>query len=166
MAEGRDFLEAVRTAAAQLNGAHAIAAIWNGNPDTLVAVRIGNAGGISIGYAKAEMFLASDLTALAPVSDKVASLAADQIAIVTPEGCTYQSLDGKQMEGIVISTPTAKLVAEKNGHPHFMLKEIMAQPETVTQTLEGRLTTDPSVMPLPEIPFSMKELNHIQQLAM
>ena len=162
--EGSAFVEAVRLAAADLQGAHAIAAMYTGEPDTLVALRIGNAGGISIGYGQGEMFLASDLPALAPVGGPVASLAPGQMAVLRPAGCTYLTLSGDPIEDKPLLPAVSPLIAAKGGYAHYMLKEIMEQPETAMSALWGRLSFDPPGISFPEIPFTLEELQSFRRV--
>ena len=164
LTKGSVFVEAVRLAAAELQGAHAIAATYTGEPDTLVALRIGNAGGVSIGYGEGEMFLASDLPALAPVSGPVASLAPGQMAILQSTGCTYLTLSGEPVKSNPPLATVDPLIAAKGGYRHYMLKEIMEQPEAAMSALWGRLAFDPPSITLPEVPFTAKEVQGFQRV--
>ena len=156
--EGSPFVEAVRRAAGELRGAHAIAAMHTGDPGTLVVLRIGNAGGISIGYGQGEMFLASDLPALTPLTRSVASLAPGQVAVLTATECTYLTLNGDPVSHRPQSMTVNPLTAAKGGYKHFMLKEIMEQPEAAMNALRGRLAFSPHAITLPEIPFTTQEV--------
>ena len=166
LAQGRPFVDAVRLAAGELRGAHAIAALYTGEPDTLVTLRIGNAGGISIGYGEGEMFLASDLPALAPLTRSVASLAPGQVAVLRPSGCTYLTLAGDPVGRQPRLMTVNPLTSAKGGYKHFMLKEIMEQPEAAMSALRGRLSFSSPRITLPEVPFTLQQLQGLRRVVL
>ena len=158
LARGHSLEEAVRLAAAELRGAHAIACLHAASPDTLVVLRIGNAGGVSVGYGSGEMFVASDLPALLPVTTSITSLEPGQVAVVHPEGCDVLTLDGARVKASRQTISMNPVAAAKGGHKHFMLKEIMEQPEAAMSGLRGRLAFAPPAVTLDELPFSTREV--------
>ena len=86
---GDDLLSAFRRTIARLEGAHAIVVVFSSNePGRIVAARVGNAGGVVVGYGEGEMFVASDLSALLPETQRVAFLADGEIACVRPAALT------------------------------------------------------------------------------
>ena len=82
--DGKDFLEAVRKTAKALHGANAILAVNKNNPDTIIAFRLGYAGGLVIGNANDEMLIASDLPAITPYTNNVAYIEPGEIASINP----------------------------------------------------------------------------------
>ncbi|MBI4233211.1 MAG: glutamine--fructose-6-phosphate aminotransferase, partial [Chloroflexi bacterium] len=126
---GMDFLESFQHAARLLKGAHAVVAMYQGEPDKLLALRLGHAGGIAVGYGRGEMLLASDLPALLPYTRRVAYLAHGEIAVLTPEGASYCALDGAPLAKEPVVVPYDPISAARGGYHHFMLKEIMEQPD-------------------------------------
>ena len=80
--KGSSLLEAVQQASARLEGSQAIVAMSATEPGTLVAARIGNAGGVVVGYGDGEMIIASDLAAVLPHTQRVAFLSDGQVAQV------------------------------------------------------------------------------------
>jgi glucosamine--fructose-6-phosphate aminotransferase (isomerizing) len=149
---GHPFVEAVRLAASELKGAHGIASIYADEPDTMVALRIGNAGGVSVGYGQGEMYLSSDLSTLLPLTTRVVSLPPGEMAIIRPDGSTVFAVN-----------PVA---AAKGGYRHFMLKEIMEQPEAAMSTLRGRITFNPQGITLDEVPFSTEEIQGLNRVTL
>ena len=164
VAEGHSFVEAVRLTARELHGAHAIAVISAAEPDTLVAVRLGHAGSLSIGYGQGEMFLASDLPALMPLTSSVAFLGPGEMAVLTPAGSAYTTLLGEPVKRVPQAMAASTVVAAKGGYRHFMLKEVMEQPLAVTDALSGRLSFSPAGVLLDEIPFSQDELRGLERV--
>ncbi|MCH7481498.1 MAG: glutamine--fructose-6-phosphate transaminase (isomerizing) [Chloroflexi bacterium] len=166
LARGHSLPEAVRLAAAELRGAHAIACMHAGSPETMIALRIGNAGGVSVGFGSGEMFVASDLPALLPLTTSVAPLEPGQMAIVTPEGCEMLELDGTRIDAVRQTVAMSPIAAAKGGHRHFMLKEIMEQPESAMSCLRSRLTFTPPSVTLDELPFGPTDISRVVFLGM
>ena len=78
--------------ASRLSGTNAVVITSNREPSKLVAFRLGNAGGIVVGYGDDEMLLASDLPALLDHTHKVAYLASGELVSITPQEVVYQTL--------------------------------------------------------------------------
>ncbi len=156
--------EAVRRVAAQLHGANAIVAMRRQEPDTLVAVRLGNAGGITVGYTDHGMLLASDLPALVSHTRQIAFLADGEMVAITPRGARYSTLQGKVLQKEPQTVHLDPAAAYKGGYRHFMLKEIMEQPEAVTSALRGRLSFDPPGVLLDEFPLNSQEVRQLRRV--
>ena len=157
LADGASLEEAVRLAAGQLRGAHAIACMHARTPDTLVAVRVGSAGGVLIGIGDGEAFFASDLPALAPLTSTASFLGPGELAVVQPGECGLMTLDGKPVSGAPHTIAMSPVATAKGGRKHFMLKEILEQPEAAMSALRGRLSLSPQRVVLDELPFSDAE---------
>ena len=148
---GLGLVEAAEKSMQQLKGAHGIVLMSSLEPDKIVAARIGNAGGVVIGIGDHEMFIASDLPAILEHTRRVVFLESCQVAIVTRDGLTVQTLDGKPVrykEQIVSWDPIS---AEKGEYRHFMLKEINEQVRSLTDTIAGRVDVDCGKVRLPEL---------------
>ncbi len=143
MAEGADLLGALRQALSKIEGAHAIVVMSRHEPGTVLAARAGNAGGVVVGYGDGEMFVSSDLAALLPETQRVAFLADGEIACVTPGGVRYVDFAGAAIEKRPQVVPFDPVSAAKGAYKHFMLKEIMEQPQCIMDTFRGRAIFDP-----------------------
>ncbi|MGD0115861.1 MAG: glutamine--fructose-6-phosphate transaminase (isomerizing) [Dehalococcoidia bacterium] len=152
LAQGLPLVEAVRRTIAQLDGAHAILAIAACQPDTVVAARVGNAGGVVVGYGDGEMFLSSDLPALLPHTRQVVFLNDGDVVAVERCGATYWHGDGAGQPRTPQSMSFDPMAAAKGGYKHFMLKEIMEQPEAVLDTIGGRIQFAPLGLQLEDMP--------------
>ena len=156
--------EAAKKALQLLKGAHGIVLMSSLEPDKIVAARIGNAGGVVIGMGEHEMFIASDLPAILENTRKVVFLESRQIAIVTAEGLTIQTLDGKPVvfrEQMVSWDPIS---AEKGEYRHFMLKEINEQVRSLTDTIAGRVDIESGQIRLPELNLSPEYARKIEKI--
>ncbi|MBN2306171.1 MAG: class II glutamine amidotransferase, partial [Anaerolineae bacterium] len=96
---GHDVTEATRRSVQRLRGAHAIVVLSADEPDRLVTVRIGNAGGVALGLGDGEMFLASDIPAILEHTRSMVFLESRQMATVTRDGYHIQELDGTPVDG-------------------------------------------------------------------
>ncbi len=152
--EGADLLDALRSTITRIDGAHAIVVMAAREPGRLVAARVGNAGGVVVGYGDGEMFLASDLAAILPETRRVAFLADGEIACLTPDTAGYGDFAGGTIEKQPQVVPFDPVSAAKGAYKHFMLKEIMEQPECVVDTFRGRVTFDPPGVELEDLHLS------------
>jgi glucosamine--fructose-6-phosphate aminotransferase (isomerizing) len=121
----------------QLKGAHGIVVFSSLEPDKIVAARIGNAGGVVIGYGEGEMFVASDIPAILDHTRRMAFLDSQQMAVVMRDGVRIKTLDGKVIQPQVNTIAWDPVAAEKGEYRHFMQKEIHEQVRSLTETLAG-----------------------------
>ena len=166
LAEEYPLEEAVRETANRLRGSNAVVVACKGEPEKLVAFRLGNAGGIVVGYGENEMLLASDLPALLPHTRRVVYLTDGEMVAVTQEEARYSLMDGTPVEKSVSHAPYDALSAAKGEYKHFMLKEIHDQPEAVTDVLRGRVSFDTSSVELEHFPYSDEEIKSIERLVL
>ncbi|MXY46469.1 MAG: glutamine--fructose-6-phosphate transaminase (isomerizing) [Chloroflexi bacterium] len=158
MREGCSFEDAVRAAASRMEGANAVVVLSRKEPDKIISFKIGNAGGIVIGYGEDEMLLASDISALLPHVRDVAYLAVGEIATVTRDVVKYTRIDGASVKKKKARVSYEAMTATKGEYSHFMLKEIHEQPDAVLDTLRGRVQFDPPGITLPELAFTDEEI--------
>ncbi len=129
-------LEAVRQATKQLDGAYALGVICASQPDTLVACRRGSP--LVIGLGIGEFFIASDIAALLPVTQRFIFLEEGDIAELTPKGVKIFDEQGNEVERPVKESEVHLDAVERGEYRHYMLKEIFEQPRAIAETLEGR----------------------------
>ena len=136
--DGRSLIDAVRLATKQLDGAYAIGVISRDEPDHLIGARIGSPLVVGIGIG--ENFLASDVLALRPVTDRFVFLEEGDLVEITTDGLTVWNI---AQQNVVRSTVRVQLGSDdvdKGNYRHHMLKEIHEQPKVIRDTLVGRLT--------------------------
>ena len=131
------FFEAVRRAIAELNGSFAMAVLWAKCPNMLLAAR--QHSPLVIGLGDGENFIASDVSAFLKYTRKAVFLNDGEIAAVKAGAVSYFNFQGKKTEHSPVTIQWDSTMAEKGGYKHFMLKEIHEQPESVENTLRGRL---------------------------
>jgi glucosamine--fructose-6-phosphate aminotransferase (isomerizing) len=169
LAAGMMLEEAARAAFKLLKGAHAVVTFSRREPDRLVACRIGNAGGVTLGVGQGEMFVASDIMAILEHTREMVFLESRQVATVTADGYTVRRLDDGQPVRIPVHTVAWDPVsAAKGEYKHFMQKEIFDQPRALTDTIRGRVDFERRRVALPEMnltPEIAKRLSRIITVA-
>ena len=136
MESTQGLLNAVKQTVKKLDGAYALGIMSIDDPNTLIACRKGSP--LVIGVGIGEYFIASDVAALLPVTQRFIFLEDGDIAAITINGLTiYDQHDQAVSRPIVESQLTADAV-DKGEYRHYMLKEIYEQPFAISQTLEGR----------------------------
>lgn len=131
--------EATRKAVKLLRGAHAIVVMSRRQPDELVAVRIGNAGGVALGLGDGENFVASDIPAILEHTRCMVFLETRQMATVRADAYRIQTLDGELVQPEVHEIAWDPVSAAKGEFKHFMQKEIFEQARSITDTIRGRV---------------------------
>jgi glutamine---fructose-6-phosphate transaminase (isomerizing) len=151
LAGGAKLPAAVSAALRRIRGAFAVCVLAEAEPGRIVVAKRG-AGAVVIGLGDDETFIASDIPAILPHTRRVVILEDDDIAVVSREGLSISSLDGREVRSTrppsVVTWDAA--MAEKGGYPHFMLKEIHEQPQAVSNTLRGRVVLETGSVQLPE----------------
>ncbi len=132
-----DLLEAVRKATARLVGAYALAVIDPGQPDCMVVARAGSP--LVIGLGVGENFIASDVFALLPVTQRFVFLEEGDLAEIRRDGIRVFDAAGEPAERPERLSNLSASTAEKGPYRHYMQKEIFEQPAVIAETLEGRV---------------------------
>ncbi|QBI20576.1 glutamine--fructose-6-phosphate transaminase (isomerizing) [Egibacter rhizosphaerae] len=150
-----DLAEAVRALMRRLEGQFAFAVVDRREPDRLVAARRG--APLVLGRADGANLLASDVAGLIAHTRDVESLLDDQVAVLTPDGIEVTDVHGAPSSGQRFTVDWDITAAEKQGYPHFMLKEIHEQPQAIADTLLARTDPDGRIV-LDELRFDGADL--------
>jgi glucosamine--fructose-6-phosphate aminotransferase (isomerizing) len=164
LASGEQLAEAARKAIGHLKGAHGIVLLSAREPDTIVAARVGNAGGVVVGVGEGEMFIASDIPAILEHTRTMAFLESGQLAVVRPNGFDVVGLDGRPVPVEVLNVPWDPVAAEKGEYKHFMLKEIHEQVRSLTDTIAGRVDFGSGRILLPQLGLSPESARSIRRI--
>ncbi len=135
--ETGDLFRAVQQAVADFEGAYALGVITVDEPDRLIAARKGSP--LVIGLGIGENFIASDVAALLPVTQRFIFLEDGDLAELRRESVVVHDARGAIVERPVKLSSLTAAAAEKGEYRHFMQKEIHEQPRAVADTLEGRI---------------------------
>ena len=136
----QDLSNAVTAARERLEGAFAIAVIANDAPNEIVAVRQGCP--LVVGLGLGEHFVASDVVALRPVTDRFIFLHEGDMVRISPDALAIYDQTNQPVERDPETVRVHADDMEKGSFRHFMAKEIHEQPRVIRNTLEGRIGSD------------------------
>ena len=156
---GKDPIAAVYHTLSQLQGAFALAMIFRGYDNLVVAARQGSP--LAIGYGDGEMYVGSDAIALAPFTDRISYLEDGDWAVITREGIAIRDRTGAAVERPIARSLAAGLMVDKGTYRHFMAKEIHEQPEVVGHTLAHYLDLATYSVDLPALPFDFASVTRL-----
>lgn len=159
-----DLVAAIKLALSKVEGSYALGVLWAGMPDTLIAAR--NHSPLVLGvHDELGSFMASDIPALLPYTDKVVFLEDQELAVLTRSSFEVFSLaTGEQTQKKINTIEWNAAMAEKAGYKHFMLKEIFEQPQAITNTVSGRINPETGGVDLPEIGLTVTDLEKIDRI--
>ncbi len=132
--------EAVRIALKRIVGAYVIVLLDAENPNTIIAARKGSP--LVIGIGKNEHFLASDASPIVEYTKEVVYVNDYEVAIIKPDELILKNLGNERQTPFITKLDMELAAIEKGGYDHFMLKEIFEQPQTICDSLRGRLDPD------------------------
>jgi len=135
-----DLLEATRQALEKLEGTYGICVISKNEPEKLIAAR--NGSPLIIGVGDKEYFLASDASAFIAYTKKVIYLEDKELVEITPQMLNTMTLTKSNVDKKIEEINWDVESIEKGGYENFMLKEIHEQPETIKNTMRGRLNVE------------------------
>ncbi len=164
MAGGADLETAVRRALTQVKGASAFVFLSSREPDRLVAARLGNAGGLTIGVGEGEMLFASDIPAIMEHTRDMIFLEDRQLAVVTRGGARVTTLTGEPVATEVYTIPWDPVAAAKEPYRHFMQKEIYEQARSVTDTIRGRADFDAGRVRLEHLELAPEDAQALERV--
>lgn len=150
--------EAVRKALGYLKGTYGIAVIARDDPNKIVAARLGSP--LLLGLGKDEFLLASDPSAIIAHTKKVIYLDDGEIATITPDN--FFIIKEKKPQEIEWEIEDA----QKGGYPHFMLKEIMEEPQAIENVIRGRLVLDEGSVKLGGLDNVVEKLRKVNRLVL
>ena len=131
-----DLAEAVQIAVTHLEGSYAMAVVTPKEPDKIVAVRKDSP--MVVGIGEQEFFLASDIPAVLARTNRFWVMDDGEMAVLTPSGVKLSDVRGNEVHKDIMTVDWDPVQAEKNGYPHFMIKEIHEQPQAIRDTMRGR----------------------------
>ncbi len=143
---GLPFAEAIRQALTQVEGAYGLVGIHRDEPDQLVVAR--NGSPLLLGVGEGEHFIGSDASPFIEFTRYVVYLNDGEMAVVRADGYEVTKIAGGEVAPVVHELEWDLEQIEKGGYEHFMLKEIMEQPESLTNAMRGRVRPDEGLVKL------------------
>jgi glucosamine--fructose-6-phosphate aminotransferase (isomerizing) len=147
----------------RLRGAFALAVLFIGEDDLLIGARRGSP--LAVGRGDGEMFLGSDAYALAPFSNRITYLDEGDWVVATRKGFDVYDAAGKKAARKETISSASDAMVDKNGHRHFMSKEIHQQPEVIAHTLSRYLNPATQTVDLPAGAFDFSKLDRLTMSA-
>ena len=138
--KGYDLLKSVRLALSEVEGTYGLAIIYEKEPDKLIAARKGSP--LVIGVGEGENFVASDVSAILAHTKQVVYLEDGEIAEVYKDKFITKTINDEEINKEIHEISLSLEEIDKGGYSHFMLKEIMEQPESIKNSMRGRLLID------------------------
>lgn len=136
----KTFEESVVAALRKIRGTYGIVVLSQHEPDTLIAAR--NSSPLVLGVGNGEFIIASDASAIVDYTQRVVYLDDGEVAFVTAQDYAIRTIGDEARDKKVVTLEWTTEEAQKNGHAHFMRKEIFEQPEALINTFRGRLLVD------------------------
>ena len=157
-----DLFAAVKRALKDVEGAYAIGVVCKNNPDVMVAARHGSP--LIVGLGKDEAYIASDVPAIMKYTRDVLYIDNGQVCEIRRDGYKIEDVDGRPQKLDVKHVDWDDAAAEKEGFPHFMLKEIFQQPEVIRNTLRGRVHEGSDEVQLADMNLDVAELKNCRKI--
>jgi glutamine---fructose-6-phosphate transaminase (isomerizing) len=157
-------LAAVRKAISQLRGTYGLAIVFKEWPDAIFAARLGSP--LVVGVGDGEHFVASDASPLVGFTEKIVYLADHQIAVVTREKLNVYHRDQGTIRHDVQKLEADLNQVELQGYDHYMQKEIFEQPQSLRDTMRGRLNDDEATTVFGGLNLSSKQLRSIKRIVL
>ena len=157
-----DLAEAVAAALREVEGAYGLAVVSADEPDVLVAARQGSP--LLLGVGDGEWFVASDASAILAHTRSVVYLDDGEMAVLTREGYSVRDLQLSHISKPVSQIEWDLATIERGGHEHFMLKEILEQPETIQNTMRGHLLEEQGTTRMDGLNLSDEELKKFERI--
>ncbi len=151
--------EAFKKAIDRMRGAFAFAAIFSGEDDLMICGRKGSP--LAIGRGDGEMFLGSDAYALAPFTNRVTYLEEGDWAVITRDTIDVRDESGAKVKRAEKISAASQGLVDKDGHRHFMAKEIHEQPEVIAHTISRYVDPVAKTIRLPEGSFDFARLDRL-----
>ena len=172
MLQGLSFEDAFLRMGRMVQGSSAITATLQGEDGPICALRLGYAGGIVVAHHDGQGIVASDLPALLPVLERgqgaqeVGFLEGGEMAVVSRNGVRYCDLSGRTIAKQCRQVSRDDVLVDKGGYRHFMLKEIMDQPQAMTAALRDRADFASGTIHLPDFPLLPAAIRQLDRVVL
>ncbi|QDU91334.1 Glutamine--fructose-6-phosphate aminotransferase [isomerizing] [Pirellulimonas nuda] len=157
-------VEAVQATLAQLRGTYGIAVVFRDWPDVIIAARLGSP--LVVGVGKGEHYLASDGSPLVGFTDKIVYLSDHEVAVISAGALRVVNRDAGHISHVVKRLEIDASQVELAGFPHYMLKEIFEQPETIRAAMRGRLDADQATAVFGGLNLSPQQLRAVDRIVL
>ncbi|MEP1327426.1 glutamine--fructose-6-phosphate transaminase (isomerizing) [Pseudophaeobacter sp.] len=161
--EGSSPVEAANQTLDKLEGAFALAFLFDGEEDLMVAARRGSP--LAIGHGDGEMFVGSDAIALAPLTDRITYLEEGDRAVLTRTSLEIRDENGQLANRAIKTIQIDVGQVDKAGHKHFMAKEIAEQPTVIAEAIRHYLPVGEDRVHLPGAEIDFSQIDRLTMVA-
>jgi glucosamine--fructose-6-phosphate aminotransferase (isomerizing) len=162
MSQGLGPVDAAVKTLSRLEGAFALAFLFDGHDDLMIAARKGSP--LAIGYGDGELFVGSDAIALSPLTNRISYLEEGDRAVITRTSVEITDANGSLANRAIKTIQVDATRIDKDGHKHFMSKEIAEQPAVIGRALQHYLSDD-SKITLPGAGLDFTKIDRITMVA-
>ena len=156
-------VEAANKTLDQLEGAFALAFLFDGEEDLIVAARKGSP--LAIGHGDGEMFVGSDAIALSPMTDRITYLDEGDRAVLTRTSLEIRDANGALANRAIKTIQIDSAQVDKGGHKHFMAKEIAEQPHVIAEAIRHYLPVGEDAVHLPDGGIDFSDVERLTLVA-
>ncbi len=161
--QGFPFEESVRMALHEIKGSYALGILFEGEKKKLIGAR--NESPLVVGLGDGEFFIASDTPAVLNYTREFIFLEDGQMVVLSDNEAGIKNLDGHPIDVEPRYIDWSPLMAEKGGYKHFMLKEIVEQPEAIINTIRGRVSREAGRVSFENFALKRKEMEAFRRVA-
>ncbi|WP_127112451.1 glutamine--fructose-6-phosphate transaminase (isomerizing) [Shimia sediminis] len=161
--KGAQPVEAARKTLSRLDGAFALAFLFEGEEDLIVAARKGSP--LAIGHGDGEMFVGSDAIALGPLTDRITYLEEGDSAVLTRTSLEIRNEAGEIANREMQTIRLDQTRVDKGGHKHFMAKEIAEQPTVIGEAIRHYLDNTGASVVLPDPGLDFTQIDRLTMVA-
>ncbi|MCP9469186.1 MAG: glutamine--fructose-6-phosphate transaminase (isomerizing) [Nitrospira sp.] len=162
LTKGQPLAEAVRSAVKDVRGSYALVVMSEREPETLIAARSGCP--LIVGRTERAAYVASDVMAMLAHTRDATYLDEGDVAIISKSDVRVMDVEGRVVARNVTRITWDAAAAEKSGYPHFMLKEIHEQPQTILDTMRGRYSYEAGEADLPDIGLTPRDFAEVERI--
>ncbi|MGD9828836.1 MAG: glutamine--fructose-6-phosphate transaminase (isomerizing) [Hyphomicrobiaceae bacterium] len=159
MRRGKGPVPAVAAVLPRLEGAFALAMIFAGEDNLMIAARRGSP--LAIGHGDGEMYLGSDAIALAPFTQTITYLEEGDWAVIHRDSVEIRDETGAVVVRPRVKTAAGSMLVDKGNHRHFMAKEIHEQPEVISHTLAAYLDLSQGKTRFPDLGVDLSRISRV-----
>jgi glucosamine--fructose-6-phosphate aminotransferase (isomerizing) len=159
-----NLMRAIRLTLRDLKGPSAIVVVSQDYPNQLITARLGNAGGVAVGFGEGENFVASDIPAILAHTRRIVFLDNGEMAVITRGGVEFSNLDGEPLTKEVTQIDWHPMAAEKGNYRHFMQKEIFEQGRSLTDTLRNRFDLETNTVTLETLNLTAEAAQRLDKI--
>jgi glucosamine--fructose-6-phosphate aminotransferase (isomerizing) len=157
-------VEVMNEALECLRGTYGLVVVFRERPDTIVAARQGSP--LVVGIAEKEHFIASDASALAGYTDQIVYLADHQLAFIKADSLQVREREHGIVEHAVHTLVITNNDIELGDFPHYMLKEIFEQPESLENAMRGRINDEDATAVFGGLNLTPRELRQVKRIVL